>query len=109
MSRIAKGNARCSKQALAQIAKGDGLGFPLGAAEGRNHSCYSPLGLLGAETGISAMRNINIDRTHSYAILREIGDRLRAHLREEPELPEIFRKKIDRLRELEASSSPRGR
>ena len=48
------------------------------------------------------MRNtIDIDRTHSYAIVREIGERLRAHLREEPEVPEIFRKKIDRLRELE--------
>jgi hypothetical protein len=48
------------------------------------------------------MRNtIDIDRTHSYAIVREIGERLRAHLREEPEVPEIFRKKIERLGALE--------
>ena len=51
------------------------------------------------------MRNvIGIERTHSYAIVREIGERLRAHLGEEPEVPEIFRMKIDRLRELEVSS-----
>ena len=48
------------------------------------------------------MRNaIGIDRSHSYAIVREIGERLRAHLGEEPEVPEIFRKKIDCLRDLE--------
>jgi hypothetical protein len=48
------------------------------------------------------MRNaIAIDRIHTYAIVREIGERLRPHLREEPDVPDIFRKKIDRLRELE--------
>jgi hypothetical protein len=53
------------------------------------------------------MRNpIDIDRSHSFAILREIGERLRASLREQPELSASLRKQIDRLRELEYRASP---
>ena len=48
------------------------------------------------------MRNpVDIDRTHSFAIVREIGERLDANLKEEPEVPVSFRRQIDRLRELE--------
>lgn len=47
---------------------------------------------------------IDIDRKHSYAILREIGERLRGSLREEPDLPANFRRQVDRLRELEHGS-----
>ena len=55
----------------------------------------------------SIMRNcIDIDRTHSRAISREIGERLGAYLREEPELPASFRKQVDRLRELEGQAPP---
>jgi hypothetical protein len=43
----------------------------------------------------------DIDRAVRFAILREIGERLRAFLREEPELPQSFKTKIDRLHELE--------
>ena len=51
------------------------------------------------------MRNrIDIDPKHSRAIIQEIGDRLRAVLKEEPECPGSLRTQIDRLRELEEQS-----
>jgi hypothetical protein len=51
------------------------------------------------------MRNrIDIDSKDSRAIVREIGERLRAFLKEEPELPGSLRSQIDRLRELEEQS-----
>ena len=40
----------------------------------------------------------DIDRAVRFAILREIGERLRAFLREEPELPEVARWLRSRLR-----------
>ena len=51
------------------------------------------------------MRNrIDIDSKHSRAIVQEIGERLRAVLKEEPECPGSLRTQIDRLRELEEQS-----
>jgi hypothetical protein len=51
------------------------------------------------------MRNrIDIDPKHSRAIVQEIGERLRAFLKEEPELPGSLRAQIDRLGELEEQS-----
>jgi hypothetical protein len=51
------------------------------------------------------MRNrIDIDHQHSRAIVQEIGERLRAVLTEEPELPERLGAQIDRLRQLEEQS-----
>ena len=51
------------------------------------------------------MRNrIDIDRKHSRAIVQEVGERLRAFLKEEPELPGSLRTQIDRLRDLEEQS-----
>jgi len=51
------------------------------------------------------MRNrMDIDSKDSRAIVREIGERLRAFLKEEPELPGGLRSQIDRLRELEEQS-----
>jgi hypothetical protein len=47
---------------------------------------------------------IDIDPKHSRAIVQEIGERLRAFLKEEPELPGSLRTQIDRLRELEEQS-----
>jgi len=56
---------------------------------------------------ISAMRNpVDIGRTHSRAIILEIGERLRTSLREERELPASLTTRIDRLRELGAQDSP---
>ncbi len=53
------------------------------------------------------MRNhVDIDHKHCRAIILEIGERLRASLREEPELPASFKTQIDRLRELEDQESP---
>jgi hypothetical protein len=51
------------------------------------------------------MRNrIDIDPKHSRAIVQEIGERQRAFLKEEPELPGSLGAQIDRLRELEEQS-----
>ena len=51
------------------------------------------------------MRNrIDIDPKHSRAIVQEIGQRLRAVLKEGPQLPGSPRTQIDRLRELEEQS-----
>jgi hypothetical protein len=47
---------------------------------------------------------IDIDPVHSWAICREIGERLRQHLRPELELPSNMRKQVERLRELEGQS-----
>jgi hypothetical protein len=46
---------------------------------------------------------IDIDHTHSRAIVKEIGERLRAFLKE-PEVPASLRTQIDRLRESEEQS-----
>jgi hypothetical protein len=51
------------------------------------------------------MRNrIDMDPKHSRAIVQEIGERLRAFLKEEPEPPGSLRTQIDRLRDLEEQS-----
>jgi hypothetical protein len=47
---------------------------------------------------------IDIDPKHSRAIVQEIGERLRAVLKEEPECLGSLRTQIDRLRELEEQS-----
>ena len=50
------------------------------------------------------MRNhidIDIDYVHCRAILWEVGEKLRASLKPEPELPTRLKMQIDRLRELE--------
>jgi hypothetical protein len=53
------------------------------------------------------MRNtIDIDRSHSFAIVRAIGERLRASLKEAPELSTGFRTQLARLGELECRASP---
>jgi hypothetical protein len=113
MSRIAKGSycrARCSsKQALAQIAKSGGLRFrselPAVLASGRaaggvdaNAGAFLP------ERGFVMRNRIDMDPKHSRAIVQEIGERLRAFLKEEPELPGSLRTQIDRLRDLEEQS-----
>jgi hypothetical protein len=50
------------------------------------------------------LNRVDIDHRHSRAILREIGERLRARLREEPELPERLREQVDRLDEDQSPS-----
>ena len=53
------------------------------------------------------MRNpVEIDYSHSRAIIREIGERLRTSLKEDQELPPSLRLRIDRLRQLEGQSQP---
>ena len=113
MSRIAKGSycrARCSqKQALAQTAKSGGLRFRselpavlvcgrAAGGVGANAGAFLP------ERGFVMRNRIDIDPKHSRAIVQEIGERLRAFLKEDPELPGSLRTQIDRLRELEERS-----
>ena len=53
------------------------------------------------ERGFIMRNRIEIDSKHSRAIVQEIGERLRAFLHEEPELPGSLRAQINRLRELD--------
>ena len=64
----------------------------------------SAAGAFLPERGFVMPSRIDIDHTHSRAIVREIGERLGASLKPEPELPEGLKKQIDRLRELEERS-----
>jgi hypothetical protein len=51
------------------------------------------------------MRNrVDIDSSHSRAIVREIGERLQSSLKEDRELPVTFRMQIERLRQLEGDA-----
>jgi hypothetical protein len=59
---------------------------------------------LGAEGDFAMPRRIDIDPKHSRAIIRVIGQQLRASLKPEPEQPESLRAQIERLRELEERS-----
>jgi hypothetical protein len=55
------------------------------------------------------MRNqVDIDEKTSRAIIREIGERLRGVIRQDPDLPASLRKQIDRLRELKGQPPPIG-
>ena len=56
------------------------------------------------ERGFVMRNRIDIDSKHSRAIVQEIGERLRAFLKEESEPPGSLRAQIDRLRELEEQS-----
>lgn len=46
---------------------------------------------------------IDIDRKHSLAIVREIGERLRSIIGQETELPNALRLQLERLRRSETS------
>ncbi len=60
-----------------------------------------------AGTENTVMRNrVDIDYSHSRAIVQEVGERLRASLKEDRELPASLRMQIDRLRQLERRSRP---
>jgi hypothetical protein len=51
------------------------------------------------------MRNlVDIDCRHSRAIVKEIGERLRASLKEDRELPANFQKQIERLHQSESEA-----
>src|SRR6266702_8952118 len=104
MSRIAKG--RCQRPAVLKTsARADSqkrrspvpfkiASLPRSVAGEQRRRCFY-------RTEGSVMRNrIDIDYVHSRAIVREIGERMRASLKPEPELPARFKKQIDRLRKL---------
>jgi hypothetical protein len=48
--------------------------------------------------------HIDLDHRHCRAIVEKIGEKLRASLKPEPELPARFIKQIDRIREVEDRS-----
>jgi hypothetical protein len=51
------------------------------------------------------MRNsVDIDSRHSRAIVKEVGERLRASFKEDRELPVSFREQIERLRRSESEA-----
>jgi hypothetical protein len=53
------------------------------------------------------MRNsVDIDSSHSRAIVRQIGERLREALKEDHELPVNLRRQIERLRQSEDEARP---
>ena len=56
------------------------------------------------ERGFVMRNRIDIDSKHSRAIVQEIGERLRAFLKEQSEPSGTLRTQIDRLRELEEQS-----
>jgi hypothetical protein len=62
------------------------------------------LALAYPERGFVMHNRIDIDPKHSRAIVQEIGERLRAFLKEESESPGSLRTQIDRLCELEEQS-----
>jgi hypothetical protein len=67
------------------------------------HINVGSLGRVGTECPV--MRNrIEIDYSHSRAIVQEIGERLQASLKEDRELRASLRMQIDRLRRLEGPS-----
>jgi hypothetical protein len=47
---------------------------------------------------------VDIDSSHSLAIVKKIGERLRASLKEDRELPVSFREQIERLRQSESQA-----
>src|SRR6478672_9744207 len=115
MSRIAKGPIRpaVQKQALARDSQRrrsrppciEMRGSCRRGEESHRHRCRGRWGLCG--NGESVMRNpIEIDHSHSRAIIQEIGERLRTLLKEDRELTASLRLQIDRLRQLEGESQP---
>jgi hypothetical protein len=107
MSRIAKGffGPADQTQALAHDSQRRRSPFQFGLrAVGMPSTLVS--WLLGfRETGEYIMRNrVDIDSSHSRAIVREIGERLQSSLKEDRELPVTFRMQIERLRQLEGDA-----
>jgi hypothetical protein len=94
---------------MPRIAKSGGLRFrselPAVLASGRAAGGVGAnAGVFLSERGFVMRNRIDIDPKHSRAIVQEVGERLRAFLKEEPELPGSLRTQIDRLRELEEQS-----
>jgi hypothetical protein len=67
---------------------------------GRGRQCWRFI----TRTRLLMRNRVDIDPKHSRAIVQQIGERLAAFMKEEPELPASLRAQIDRLRELEEQS-----
>jgi hypothetical protein len=112
MSRIAKGplDSLFKNKRSRKIAKGDGLG--LFGLKTRTWEKLLDVDVAAGVLGVCAgpentvMRNpIDIDSSHSRAIVREIGERLRASFEEDRELPTSFRIQIEQLRKSDESQN----
>ena len=111
---LLQGPAVLKNKRSRKIAKSGGLRFHSIASRARKReSCgrgrwrrrwVSDAGAFFPERGFVMPNRIDIDHTHSRAIVKEIGERLRAFLKEEPEVPASLRTQIDRLRESEEQS-----
>ena len=111
---LLQGPAVLKNKRSRKIAKSGGLRFHSIASRARKReSCgrgrwrrrwVSDAGAFFPERGFVMPNRIDIDHTHSRAIVKEIGERLRAFLKEEPEVPASLRTQIDRLRDLEEQS-----
>ncbi|MDA9432139.1 hypothetical protein XH86_30910 [Bradyrhizobium guangdongense] len=97
-------------RALAQTANSGCLQFHRLGSRARTRKAaeeqalFLNLGAALAEGGFAMPHPKDIDRSHSRAIMKVIGQQLRASLKLEPEQPESFRGQIERLRELEERS-----
>ena len=94
---------------MRQIAKGGGLGLSIRDRVEVEDWARKPFAMSRRGRGLpnegSAMRNaIDIDHKHSRAICQEIGERLQAYLRVDPELPASLKKQVDQLPQLEGQS-----
>jgi hypothetical protein len=70
----------------------------------REREGWVPMLAFSYPRGFVMHNRIDIDPKHSRAIVQEVGERLRAVLRELPECPGSLRTQIERLRELEEQS-----
>ena len=110
MSRIAKGSllqgplfSKTSARADSQKRRSP-VPFRIASRARNRGRVGADAGAFLPERGFVMRNRIDIDPKHSRAIVQEIGERLRAFLKEEPELPGSLRTQIDRLRELEEQS-----
>jgi hypothetical protein len=89
------------KQALAHDSQRRRSRPPFGLAKESSRAwCGALFGFAQPENTV--MRNpIDIDSSHSRAIVQEIGERLRLSFKEDREIPASFRIQIERLRQLE--------
>src|SRR5229473_2813378 len=106
LRRLGLGGSRGSPKNLLRVVNGSGTKIPAATWEAIDLDVGVHWGFR-AGTENTVMRNrIDIDYSHSRAIVQEVGERLRASLKEDRELPASLRMRIDRLRQLERRSQP---
>jgi hypothetical protein len=95
---FARPSPAVNERRMSRIAKGplDPLSGTLFKEQALAHDSQT------VSAGRHVMRNsVDIDSRHSRAIVKEIGERLRASLKEDGELPANFQKQIERFQQSE--------